>query len=1518
MILKSLLNYNLFLFDENDYDDDDDIKDPAIVLKHQKYKTWLYVALLTACLYILFYISLIKVESETVVVSDVTRNIFDELSSKHGQSLSCPCTRTTVPYKNFVFNNITKHPVCESIFVDKQWIERLYFDNASLYAFWDFRTTAFSQFQLLSKFCSISKEIRTQTETNINNTEFVTLELLSELQVKDEVISIVEIQKNNAYGRIISYLSFLKTTIKAHFFITALSTNWVVGVDCDDDYRPLKSEIPSYYPGDLTFPQMCGADNFVFEAFVGLDLREPTKYNGRYGFVKLEEYKRNVVKGFFAACTPLEAIYESTLECLYEMQCIQLVMKYFPKLNQIKNILNNSVLSSEHKNISVINHLNTLFIENWSVEINYLTYFDQCSPSRCTYTRNNHVNLSYGITLFISLYGGLIIILRLVASFLIDILFKSKNHSRNSNFNSNHQTMNIFKPIQSIKRLNLFKNIHDRTEKDITEQKITTRFYLILLIENRYSTTLRCPCRNKTIFHRIFMSFSPVFHQICSSTLIDDDWIYLLKLNGNNQMKNDWRNHLPSQLRLLSDLCQLGKRTISDALDRFLTQKFIASSIMNKNNFDKQIIAFVTQFYNGTIYNFDLLKDIIHLLTQVDQLHMGSLSLGLDNSNMNMFIEIVNNARPQIQLVSNGILEVNTKLITCYCAINPYCQSSAVLYDEDFFYGRHNNISYTYNVSGWIHSCLAIDSLLSSTLQCLNIYSDCFPIILNYLAKFDSMKERINTLTYRIHPLVYDPTVSHFPLNTSISKIVSEMMVEQWNFVSSYEKFYDACAPIFCSYFQEVREENFTRVIIKLISVIGGIIVLLRILTPHIVKFISKLPTLCRKKSNQTRQDVLIHRHLGCIDRLNKVMQNLLKLIHNTLVELNIFSSRDFGNNIDRLTAKRYGQWATRLYTILFTSCIISLISYTTIQPQTLIKNFEKPSLTYYSDLRNIYGDELICTCSRIASTYQQFVNIQPAFHSVCESDFVKEEWRLSLVNGLVPDLNVYERKDYRRFLSAHLQYLQGLCKLSQKSVDNSINELLTSLLVTIELLSNSDFNHRLNILIEQSKTNVPVFISGILFFTQSIIHENAFISLYGTNFEYLLLNKSCDGDVVYSPTKAFIYDNGCSCGFSSNCATQATFIETKLSENKSSSVKGMKMGCTPSESFLLSTLECFYDQTCINRIQQYTKYKKALIPLSTTNLNRFSPDTIISKLVENLFIENWTVNVNYSSYYEQCSPLVCSYTSGLTIVLKWICPKLIRIGFKIYNHRKKQKQSIHPIEDSINKTPNTTTENTPVNERSERNVISHSRPHFKIKFLIILFLCIFASIIIFSIYHLRQNLTTTASVVFVSNTTVNTTMSTFTTTTTSEPICYPKFEHLTINSSCSEMHTYISVAFDINADNRIDLIFVCYTSKTFYVLLGNGNVTFQKPILPSLSGVSYVDRIYFYDMNNDGLADLINVKYMTIVILFRKSNEILEIEHSQTLDIGFETGSIVIIDLNRDKKLDIVITLSKRTDIYV
>lgn len=257
------------------------------------------------------------------------------------------------------------------------------------------------------------------------------------------------------------------------------------------------------------------------------------------------------------------------------------------------------------------------------------------------------------------------------------------------------------------------------------------------------------------------------------------------------------------------------------------------------------------------------------------------------------------------------------------------------------------------------------------------------------------------------------------------------------------------------------------------------------------------------------------------------------------------------------------------------------------------------------------------------------------------------------------------------------------------KSVSNSIEEFLTSLFIMDELLSEINFYEHISSLIERSKSNAPNTFNNDLLLIRNINHGNALMSSYGTNFEYI--HVWTGSDFNYLPTQAIIYDNNCSCGLYSHCTTQATFMSSN--SLVSIPILGLKIGCTPSESFLLSTLECFYDISCLNLIRQYTNSTQPITPLARTAITtEFTPNTTVVDLLKYLFTEQWLTIMNYSAYFEQCSPLLCSYTyiqkfnllyivtvllgfhGGLAIVLKWICPLCVRLIVKIYQYRKNRR----------------------------------------------------------------------------------------------------------------------------------------------------------------------------------------------------------------------------------------------------
>lgn len=138
------------------------------------------------------------------------------------------------------------------------------------------------------------------------------------------------------------------------------------------------------------------------------------------------------------------------------------------------------------------------------------------------------------------------------------------------------------------------------------------------------------------------MSFSPTFHQICSSSFVHEYWMRILQYQS-PPSNNDWTNRAFMEFQLLSNICQLAKRTINNAIKRFLSQPFIVSTVMNEINFERQFNASINQFYQATIYNFDIQKSIIELIMQIDQFYLGSTFWGSSNAYADLIVNTITN-----------------------------------------------------------------------------------------------------------------------------------------------------------------------------------------------------------------------------------------------------------------------------------------------------------------------------------------------------------------------------------------------------------------------------------------------------------------------------------------------------------------------------------------------------------------------------------------------------------------------------------------------------------------------------------------------------------------------------------------------------------------------------------------------------------------------------------------------------------------------------------------------------------
>ena len=182
---------------------------------------------------------------------------------------------------------------------------------------------------------------------------------------------------------------------------------------------------------------------------------------------------------------------------------------------------------------------------------------------------------------------------------------------------------------------------------------------------------------------------------------------------------------------------------------------------------------------------------------------------------------------------------------------------------------------------------------------------------------------------------------------------------------------------------------------------------------------------------------------------------------------------------------------------------------------------------------------------------------------------------------------------------------------------------------------------------------------------------------------------------MLYNEPTGYPQSENCSCELQQQCLTPAAFVWPNDLR-----VKGLFIGCLPSEAFLASTLECFYDVDCVQLINRevLVKIRSTLLsPLVDDGRSKFAMNASVSDLAGALFVEEWSSKVSYEKYFEGCSPDSCRYSyvdhanvlytlttllglyGGLQVVLSWFSAELVRTIRRVQNFFRDRRQ-IHPV----------------------------------------------------------------------------------------------------------------------------------------------------------------------------------------------------------------------------------------------
>ncbi|CAF3716292.1 unnamed protein product [Adineta steineri] len=327
--------------------------------------------------------------------------------------------------------------------------------------------------------------------------------------------------------------------------------------------------------------------------------------------------------------------------------------------------------------------------------------------------------------------------------------------------------------------------------------------------------------------------------------------------------------------------------------------------------------------------------------------------------------------------------------------------------------------------------------------------------------------------------------------------------------------------------------------------------------------------------------------------------------------------------------------------------------------------------MTQYLELYSTYSQTLKCPCKQISMNYNTFISIEYTFHQICTSVFITQGW-INFLNEeyYVNDLYI---NDYRVTSIFTFQALNTFCGLAIQTTSIRLSQFYSNQYVSAFVIPSEIFEPQVQTLVDQFISSTThdflLSISTVRETTQS----NALFSAQLTNYEMYLF-----GGRGYAYTDPESYGD-CSCSISATCIEQSSMF--RYSNGRVLySVPGMYTGCYTVDSLLQSNLQCFYNQTCINKVLSYyaTPPSMNITALDNSLPSNFFRNSTLEEVINEMMVEQFIPSIIYNTYYNVCQPTECTYTyqtknsiiyivttligllGGLITVLKLIVPPVV------------------------------------------------------------------------------------------------------------------------------------------------------------------------------------------------------------------------------------------------------------------
>ena len=401
------------------------------------------------------------------------------------------------------------------------------------------------------------------------------------------------------------------------------------------------------------------------------------------------------------------------------------------------------------------------------------------------------------------------------------------------------------KCVKTIYCFNLFKSRNAHSEREIRNEFLSTRVYIILLTASLFLFTeyyllatstqtvvihsptlaeiqnqskrvnnLVCPCSQSSIPYTNFLTFQYAEHQSCSSDFVGPYFQGYLSLVDDKRVQQ-----LRTSFQLLGRLCQLAQNTIENQLGQLRTRMLSQKLIINQNTLDSQANLFV---------NRQIISATQAKLWNVLQTVRG--------------MTVLNDFLTATDIHGPSFLLLHIAWTDAFLPFKKYCSNTS-----DYYF-QHINITIT--LDGFFTNCYVVESLLGGATLAPFFNQT----IVDQLWSAIHIHSNLNgSLQLRA---LEASSLQKFKINTTIETIVYELFLENWTATIDYRTYFQQCAPSTCSYTYE-GIQPFLTIVLAIIGLVGGVTKIFRGFVPLAVSLVSKLSRKWKIRNNVTNESEL-------------------------------------------------------------------------------------------------------------------------------------------------------------------------------------------------------------------------------------------------------------------------------------------------------------------------------------------------------------------------------------------------------------------------------------------------------------------------------------------------------------------------------------------------------------------------------------------------------------------------------------------------------------------------------------